>query len=566
MAALAAELPLVLGAEDATRYRQVFVLQEAGDMAAADRLIGQITDPVLMGYVQSQRYMHPTAHRSTFVELRDWLATYADHPEADRIHALALRRKPANAGRPEAPRPLSAGDYTAADGEYVAPSEVYQSPRGRNAAVGRQVRSIARTINARVADGWPTGALAILDGNEAQRLLDPVEQAMARALIAKGYFLASVDDKAFTQGKAAGNASPQYAAIGHWIAGLAAWRMGRIDDAALEFETFAGADGADPWTISAAAFWAARAHLQAGRPERVRSWLVVAADYPLTFYGQLARRNLGMETPLDWSPVPLTAATRDLLLDIPATRRVLALLQAGQDDLAEEELTRLARAARADLWRPLLAIATRAHMPALSLKLADLIEATYGEQIPAGLYPLVAWQPQDGYRVDRALILAFARQESGFNTDARSPAGALGLMQLMPATARYIGRDRSLRGDGLDRLSEPDLNLELGQRYIQYLQANDAVGDNLFMLTAAYNGGPGNLRRWVQAADFRNDPLLFIESIPSRETRIFIERVLANLWIYRQRMGQSNPSLDAIAAGVWPAYTGLDGQEIATAP
>ncbi|MEQ9349048.1 MAG: lytic transglycosylase domain-containing protein, partial [Alphaproteobacteria bacterium] len=166
----------------------------------------------------------------------------------------------------------------------------------------------------------------------------------------------------------------------------------------------------------------------------------------------------------------------------------------------------------------------------------------------------------------RALILAFARQESGFNTDARSPAGALGLMQLMPATARYIGRDRSLRGDGLDRLSEPDLNLELGQRYIQYLQANDAVGDNLFMLTAAYNGGPGNLRRWVQAADFRNDPLLFIESIPSRETRIFIERVLANLWIYRQRMGQSNPSLDAIAAGVWPAYTGLDGQEIATAP
>jgi soluble lytic murein transglycosylase-like protein len=74
------------------------------------------------------------------------------------------------------------------------------------------------------------------------------------------------------------------------------------------------------------------------------------------------------------------------------------------------------------------------------------------------------------------------------------------------------------------------------------------------MLTTAYNGGPGNLSRWLASMDFKGDPFLFIESIPAAETRGYIERVVTNYWIYSERLGQPVGSLDASAAGTWPVY------------
>ena len=98
----------------------------------------------------------------------------------------------------------------------------------------------------------------------------------------------------------------------------------------------------------------------------------------------------------------------------------------------------------------------------------------------------------------------------------------------------------------------------MGQLYIAHLLRNDLVRGDLFRLAAAYNGGPGNLNKWQRKMDFKDDPLMFIESLPSRETRLFIERVLTNLWIYRLRLGQDAPSLDGIASGDWPLYQALD--------
>ncbi|MEQ9449317.1 MAG: lytic transglycosylase domain-containing protein, partial [Rhodospirillaceae bacterium] len=177
----------------------------------------------------------------------------------------------------------------------------------------------------------------------------------------------------------------------------------------------------------------------------------------------------------------------------------------------------------------------------------------------AALYPLPAWELENGYSVDRALVFAFIRQESRFNTNAKSPAGARGLMQLMPRTASFVAKDNSLRGGRLNELYNPQLNLDLGQRYLELLMGDDLVRGNLFMLAAAYNGGPGNLNKWLRRMNYPEDPLLFIESIPSRETRLFIERVLSNFWLYRLRLGQEVPSLDAVAAGRWPYYFALDG-------
>jgi len=163
--------------------------------------------------------------------------------------------------------------------------------------------------------------------------------------------------------------------------------------------------------------------------------------------------------------------------------------------------------------------------------------------------------------IDSALIHAVARQESYFDARAKSGRGARGLMQLMPSTAAFVGEDRSLRrGSGRESLFDPAVNVALGGRYIRHLMDDDSVDHNLFKMLAAYNAGPGTLRKWERKVNYQNDPLFFIEAIPSRETRNYIENVLRNLWMYRIQRGEPAPSLDRIAAGSWPHYEAVDGQ------
>ena len=150
------------------------------------------------------------------------------------------------------------------------------------------------------------------------------------------------------------------------------------------------------------------------------------------------------------------------------------------------------------------------------------------------------------------------RHESGFNATAISRAGARGLMQIMPRTASYLTQDGALARKARDRLYDPEFNLGLGQKYLAYLLDLGTVQGDLSSLLAAYNAGPGNLAKWQRKIAHGDDPLLFIEAIPVRETRNFVRHVLTSYWIYRARLGQDAPSLDAIAAGRWPLYTPLD--------
>jgi soluble lytic murein transglycosylase-like protein len=135
-----------------------------------------------------------------------------------------------------------------------------------------------------------------------------------------------------------------------------------------------------------------------------------------------------------------------------------------------------------------------------------------------------------------------------------SPAGARGLLQIMPATASYVTGDNSLRGSNVSRLHDPGFSLEVGQRYVHYLARSENVNGDLIRLLASYNAGPGNLGRWLPAIRHRDDPFLFIESIPVGETRQFVQRVLAYSWIYAARLGLPSPSLDALATGRFPQF------------
>ena len=96
--------------------------------------------------------------------------------------------------------------------------------------------------------------------------------------------------------------------------------------------------------------------------------------------------------------------------------------------------------------------------------------------------------------------------------------------------------------------------MDVGQEYIEYLLKLESVNSNLIFLTAAYNGGPGNLKKWQEEINYLDDPLFFMESIPSRETRWFIEKVLSKYWIYSNKSGKNPNSLKLLASGKNPIY------------
>lgn len=170
------------------------------------------------------------------------------------------------------------------------------------------------------------------------------------------------------------------------------------------------------------------------------------------------------------------------------------------------------------------------------------------------LFPVPRWEPISGFTVDRALIFALMRRESGFETTAKSQASARGLMQLMPNTAAFVARDPTFGPPIKAKLDDPHVNIELGQRYIVHLVGTENVRGSLIHLLAAYNAGPGTLKIWREQLKIEDDPLLFIASIPFQETRGFVEHVLANYWIYANRMGRDTRSLDELAGGKWPLY------------
>ena len=555
-------LPQPLSQDDATRYARIFALQTGGKWRAADREIKRLEDRILLGHVLAQRYLHPTRYRSRFRELRAWLKLYHDHPDARRIYRLALKRKPRRARRPHPPSRAGGPAYVDSGEAGVS---TYVSPRRRGKRLRRRAAGMKYRIRRLVRAQRLTIAERTLAQREYGRVLDKVELDMLRARIAKGWFLYGKDRKALALAGPAAKRSGHHAPSAHWIAGLTAFRLGRHDIAATHFEAMAQSTRLTEWNVAAAAFWAARSNMVAGRPDRVSRWLDVAAERSRTFYGILARRILGLPSPFRWGPARLQPEHIEAMTGNRRAMRALALLQTGREDRAEREMRAISRLVAPRLAVAVLAVAEDRGMPSVAMRAAGTLLAAGDKSHFYGLYPVPRWKPSGGFQVDRAVIYAFMRQESAFKVRAKSRAGARGLMQLMPATASYMAQ-RRFRGRARNQLFDPALNIALGQKYLRYLIGHENVGGDMFLLAAAYNGGPGNLRKWQRrVSKLSTDPLMFIESIPSRETRQFIERVLANLWIYRERLGQPAPTLDAIAAGKRPIYKALDAAQLATA-
>ena len=548
LSAVSAEpLPRPLSDKDAETYRQIFALQEDGDIKAAAKLIKTLDSDLLMGHVLSQKYLHPTAWRSSFKELSSWLADYNDHPAASRIKWLSDKRKPKKARAAKAPKPgYLNGVGLSRPQSYRA--TIPESWKGRSAP--RRTASIAKEIRRAIRRGHPSGALEMINNKSNLRYLTATEEAHLRGEIAHAYFIFGVDDKAVRTARQAIAKDTEEAFMGYWAGGLAAWRAERYELAGSFFRALADLKAAPDVLRTGASFWAHRASMLSGAPAEATKYLSIAAQYPETFYGVMAIKASGQRYEIDFTLPEISTEFRAWLTAQKGGQRALALLQVGNWTRAARELRYLVEEMPPVFKRDLISFSTQHHMPGLAFRLADLHQRESGERIYAALYPMLS--DSTDYAVDEALVLAIIRKESGFYPLARSRARAAGLMQLMPATAAFISRDRRYRRSHRHKLHNPVLNLALGQKYIGHLMTEPHINGDLVRMLAAYNGGPGNLNKWLRKLDHRNDPFLLIESIPARETRNYVKGVISYLFIYRNQLGQPMPSLLNLVSGQAP--------------
>jgi len=283
-------------------------------------------------------------------------------------------------------------------------------------------------------------------------------------------------------------------------------------------------------------FWRAQALEAVGQFDEAREAFESLAQ-ERDYYGFLAADRLGMPYRFNHRRLEIAPATIERVATMPAVQRALELyaLERRVDarrewnalipGLDEEELKAAAWIAGCNDWhgRAILTIVRTPDRDDLELR----FPVAYREFVES------AARRRD---LPPATVYAIIRQESAFIADARSPAGALGLMQIMPRTGRMLMREAGRTWRGRGQLLAPDLNVALGARYVRSLLGK--TDGNFVLAAASYNAGPQRVKRWLpENGDV--DAALWIDNIPFAETRRYVRRFLAYGAIYEHRLGQT---------------------------
>lgn len=495
--------PTALSSADRLSYTTAFDALRRGDIEAARASARQAQDRVLLGQVEFESLFHPD-HVATYDELTAWLETYSDLPCADRVYTLALRRRPDGA-----PEPVKPGGL-----------------------LGRTWNSVVSAVS-----GGPA--------------VDPMKAARI-----------AYNNDDLTGASAVGREIGDW-----WTVGLAEWRLGQFHESFAAFERVANDPTEDPWVRAGAAYWTARAASQSGRQDRVNDYLRLAGQWPATFYGQIALRQLGEEPTIEnmgprayqaeprlqraaYVPQGARVETGELEAFVQTdarAKRTVAYYEVGRRSEGESELRSGLRTAVGDAARMWTALAR------------VMMSGNGGDatRIDAMRFPMPVLEPEGGFVIEKALVYALARKETDFNPDARSSAGAYGLMQVMPTTAAEMTGDRTFVTDP-SKLLVPATNMRLGQAYINRMLQLPAFQGDLLRAVASYNAGPGPMLTAVRKLGPDTDPLLLIETIDVPQARDYVEKVVASYWIYQRMFGGPLNTLDAVASGAKLIPVSLD--------
>ncbi len=542
----------IISKDDTYRYRLIFEYQDLCRWKKANKLILELENKIIIGHVFAQRYLHPSCYTSEFLELTYWLKKYNDHPQAKKIYKLAIQRMPKGYKSPAKPiKPIGIEKDNL--NQYLK-NKPYKSQKKLSKKQRIEKKKLLNAIKSRVNKGWPTGAAKLIKQKNVSILLDQVEIDQQKELIAKGYFLANKNDLSIKYSKQALSKSALYVPYAGWTAGLSAWRQENYELAAKFFTNFSISLKDDIWHQASGAFWAARSYSKLNKYQDINFWLSKAAKKPNSFYGLLATNILGIKDPINWKSSVNIKSKKIDLFSLPSGKRIQALIQVGLPIQLEDEIVYMNSIMNKDIAISSLDLAQHFNLAYTQLKIVNTLRQ-YDIKLPIKFsYPEPIWQPSGGFRLEPELMYAFMHQESLFNENAKSYKGAMGLMQVMPSTAKFISSNKQVQRNNSNILRVPEINLDVGQEYIEYLLKLKTVNNNLIYLTAAYNGGPGNLQKWQKEINYLNDPLFFMESIPSRETRWFIEKVLTKYWLYKNKNGEDPESLSLLAYGKDPIY------------
>ena len=535
---------LLIDKSDVRNYKYAFSALEQNDFEEADNYLQKIDSNIIMGHVLAQKYLSPK-YKTKYAELKEWLEEYNDLPMAGKIYKLAVKKGGAKGlVKPKKQREAAyISGWKNEDIDHLNASD--------KKYIRQQVVKFRKNLN----KGKTKIARQVLE-QKRFRMKAPNKywDDMAATLSMK-YLVDNYLQLAFKwSSKAAARGT---SGMGAWVAGLSSWQQKKYKTAAKYFDKLASSSNPDEWLVSAGGYWGYRAYEKLKNSVKAKQMLQKAAKYKHTFYGILAAYQLGEPMDYNWDAVTYLNNFDSYdyvyeLLASPSIRRAVILLHAEQLDLAEQEL-RFGYNDMTDKQKEAtIYIANQFGMHALAIYACNQSKNIEDNISYDGVaYPIPEFLPISGWKVDKALVLALVRQESSFRPEAQSPAGARGLMQLMPNTAYHITKDVSVKKNK-NVLLDAEYNLELGQKYVNYLMEKSFIDGNLFYMMTAYNAGPGNLVKWKKQARYQDDPLTFIEVIPSAETRIYIERVMANYWIYNFRFGLSNPTIRQLAEGKWP--------------
>ncbi|MCU0838934.1 MAG: lytic transglycosylase domain-containing protein [Rhodospirillales bacterium] len=324
-----------------------------------------------------------------------------------------------------------------------------------------------------------------------------------------------------------------------WFAGWIALRsLGDPGTAARHFDRVAET-ARMPISHARGAYWAGRAREAEGRGSEAIFWYQRAAQNPTTYYGQLAAAAYAPQRPLPLPPDPeVTAADQTAFAEHELKRAADILASAGRTELFRTFLVRLSEVLATPGGKHLTAqYANSSGRQEVAVAVAKQAVRD-GQMLISGGYPTLHWLDGGGSEIEVPLVLSIVRQESQFNIEAISPAGARGLMQLMPGTAREVADKLSLPYAADTLTLNPAYNVQLGQAYLGQL-LNTFSGSYVFSL-AGYNAGPGRVRQWVREfGDPRGDlatTIDWIEKIPFSETRNYVQRTIEGIHVYRNRL------------------------------
>jgi soluble lytic murein transglycosylase-like protein len=533
----AAALPQLLSADERGYYASLFAAIEARNWDRVEVMLAGRSEGPLHGAALAAYYLHPESPRVELPRIEAWLARYAQLPQAEAMVRLGQTR-----GLENPPRLPGARDLVRQPGssKRIRPGTIND---------GTMPASVRAAILEHITNDDPDGARLLLDGVDAT--LSPQARAEWRYRVAWSYYIENQDAQAWALADTVrDNGSGPWVAEGDWAAGLAAWRLGDCDKAAEAFQRSA-AVSTNPNLTAAAHYWASRALIRCRFPEKSDEQLRGAARFPETLYGMLAHEQLGRELPETHAQPDLTEADWRRLRDEDAVQQAVMLAEIGRRDEAADDLVWLVRTGDPDDYPAQSRLARALGLTGAQTFMA--YNAPRGEGAhPSLRYPVTFRTPVGGWRVDPALAFAHALQESNFRERVVSPAGAIGLMQIMPITQREYAASINMSSNA--DLKDPAVNLAFGQRTLESLSTAGYTQGQLPKIMAAYNAGPSPVARWESEIRDAGDPLLYMESIPYWETRGYVAVVMRNYWMYLRQADAPAPSRIDLAENDWPQF------------